>query len=379
MNILIGLLSLVIGAFISFYVFNKKLTNSREENIQLKATLEEKEKSFAEKSKFVDQLKSQVNHDFKALASDILKNDRDKLKIDNSDLLTPLQTQLKGFRDRIETITKEQIEERTSLKEQIKSLHEANRETQQSAQNLTNALTYDNKLQGDWGEEILSSLLSSYGFQEGVEFDLQKQYKSETGEKFKPDVILHLPEGKDVVIDSKVSLKDYIDYVADQTNEEALNKHIASINNQIKNISIKEYENLEGVRSLDFIFVFIPIEGALLLALQHKHSLFDDALKKNIMLVSPSMLSMSLKTVNFMWQTDKQNKNADEIARQAGKMYDKLAGFFSDLDKIESQLDKTKEGFSDARKKLQTGPGNLIGRAEKLKALGVKSNKDISE
>ena len=379
MNILIGLLSLVIGTFISFYVFNKKLLNSREENIQLKATLAEKEKSYAEKSKFVDQLKSQVNHDFKALASDILKNDRDKLKIDNSDLLTPLQTQLKGFRDRIETITKEQIEERTSLKEQIKSLHEANRETQQSAQNLTNALTYDNKLQGDWGEEILSSLLSSYGFQEGVEFDLQKQYKSETGEKFKPDVILHLPEGKDVVIDSKVSLKDYVDYVADQTNEEALKKHIASIDNQIKNISIKEYENLEGVRSLDFIFVFIPIEGALLLALQHKHSLFDDALKKNIMLVSPSMLSMSLKTVNFMWQTDKQNKNADEIARQAGKMYDKLAGFFSDLDKIESQLDKTKEGFSDARKKLQTGPGNLIGRAEKLKALGVKSNKDISE
>ena len=379
MNILIGLLSLVIGAFTSFYVFNKKLLNSREENIQLKATLEEKEKSFAEKSKFVDQLKSQVNHDFKALASDILKNDRDKLKTDNSDLLTPLQTQLKGFRDRIETITKEQIEERTSLKEQIKSLHEANRETQQSAQNLTNALTYDNKLQGDWGEEILSSLLSSYGFQEGIEFDLQKQYKSETGEKFKPDVILHLPEGKDVVIDSKVSLKDYVEYVADQTNEEALKKHIASIDNQIKNISIKEYENLEGVRSLDFIFVFIPIEGALLLALQHKHSLFDDALKKNIMLVSPSMLSMSLKTVNFMWQTDKQNKNADEIARQAGKMYDKLAGFFSDLDKIESQLDKTKEGFSDARKKLQTGPGNLIGRAEKLKALGVKSNKDISE
>lgn len=379
MNILIGLLSLVIGAFISFYVFNKKLLNSREENIQLKATLEEKEKSFAEKSKFVDQLKSQVNQDFKALASDILKNDRDKLKTDNSDLLTPLQTQLKGFRDRIETITKEQIEERTSLKEQIKSLHEANRETQQSAQNLTNALTYDNKLQGDWGEEILSSLLSSYGFQEGVEFDLQKQYKSETGEKFKPDVILHLPEGKDVVIDSKVSLKDYVDYVADQTNEEALKKHIASIDNQIKNISIKEYENLEGVRSLDFIFVFIPIEGALLLALQHKHSLFDDALKKNIMLVSPSLLSMSLKMVNFMWQTDKQNKNADEIARQAGKMYDKLAGFFSDLDKIESQLDKTKEGFSDARKKLQTGPGNLIGRAEKLKALGVKSNKDISE
>ena len=379
MNILIGLVSLLIGAAFSYYVLNKKLFSISQKNTQLETKLDEKEKNYAEKIQLVEHLKSQVNNEFKAIATDILKTDRDKLKVDNSDLLTPLQTQLKSFRDRIETITKEQVEERTTLKEQIKSLHVANLETQQSAKNLTDALTHDNKIQGDWGEEILSSLLSSYGFQEGVEFDLQKQYKNEMGEKFKPDVILHLPEGKDVVIDSKVSLKDYVDYVADQSNELALKKHIASIENQIKNISIKEYENLEGVRSLDFIFVFIPIEGALLLALQHKHSLFDDALKKNIMLVSPSMLSMSLKTVNFMWQTDKQNKNADEIARQAAGMYDKLALFVEDLDKIESQLEKTKEGFSSARNKLSTGKGNLISRAERLKALGVKSNKEISE
>tara|TARA_B110000305_G_scaffold156103_1_gene172773 strand:- start:1379 stop:2518 length:1140 start_codon:yes stop_codon:yes gene_type:complete len=379
MDILIGLICLFFGASTSYYFLNRKLMTSMQSNIQLETTLKEKEKNFAEKLQLVEQLKTQVNSEFKNIASEIIKTDLDKLKVDNSDLLNPLQTQLKSFRERIETITKEQVEERTSLKEQIKSLHDANLETQQSAKDLTNALTYDNKIQGDWGEEILSSLLSSYGFQEGVEFDLQKQYKNEMGEKFKPDVILHLPEGKDVVIDSKVSLKDYVDYVADQTNEVALKKHISSIENQIKNISIKEYENLEGVRSLDFIFVFIPIEGALLLALQHKHSLFDDALKKNIMLVSPSMLSMSLKTVNFMWQTDKQNKNADEIARQASGMYDKLALFIEDLDKIENQLDKTKEGFSSVRNKLSTGKGNLISRAERLKALGVKSNKEIGE
>ena len=379
MNILIGLVSILIGAAISYYVLNKKLFSISQKNIQLETKLEEKEKNYTEKLQLVEHLKNQVNNEFKAIASEILKTDRDKLKVDNSDLLSPLQTQLKSFRERIETITKEQVEERTTLKEQIKSLHDANLETQQSAKSLTDALTYDNKIQGDWGEEILSSLLSSYGFQEGVEFDLQKQYKNEMGEKFKPDVILHLPEGKDVVIDSKVSLKDYVDYVADQTNELALKRHITSIENQIKNISIKEYENLEGVRSLDFIFVSIPIEGALLLALQHKHSLFDDALKKNIMLVSPSMLSMSLKTVNFMWQTDKQNKNADEIARQAAGMYDKLALFIEDLDKIENQLEKTKEGFSSAKNKLSTGKGNLISRAERLKALGVKSNKEISE
>jgi DNA recombination protein RmuC len=379
MEIIIVLISLLFGAFAAFLFFNSKLSRSNEKNIQLQATLNEKEKYFAEKMQFVEQMKSQMNSDFKTLATDILNTDRDKLKTENSELLTPLQVQLNSFRERIETITTEQVKDRTSLGEQIKGLHKANLETQQSAQNLTKALTHDNKFQGDWGEEILSSLLSSFGFREGVEFDLQKQYKNESGERFKPDVILHLPDGKDLVIDSKVSLKDYVEYIADQTNELALTKHIASIETQIKNISIKEYENLEGVRSLDFIFVFIPIEGALLLALQHKHSLFDDALKKNIMLVSPSMLSMSLKTVNFMWQTDRQNKNAEEIARQAAGMYDKLALFVEELDKIEAQLDKAKEGYSKARNKLSTGKGSLISRAEKLKTLGVNTKKEISE
>ena len=379
MDIVIGLFSLVIGAFASYYILNKKLLALSEKNIQLKTTLDEKEKNYAEKLAFVDQLKSQVNTDFKSLASDILKNNRDKLKDDNSELLTPLQTELKSFRERIETITTEQVKDRTSLGEQIKSQHKASIETQQIAQDLANALTYDNKHQGNWGEEILSSLLSSFGFREGHEFDTQKQMKNESGEVYQPDVILHLPDEKDIVIDSKVSLKDYKDYVRDPSNEDALIKHVKSIETQVRNISIKEYENLEGVKTLNYIFVFIPIEGALLTAQNYKQSLHSDALKKNVMLVCPSTLSMSLKLVQFMWQTANQNKNADEIARQAGLFYDKLVGFFNDLDKIERQLDKTKEGFSDARNKIQTGKGNLISRAEKLKELGVAPKKELSE
>ena len=379
MDIVIGLFSLVIGAFASYYILNKKLLALSEKNIQLKTTLDEKEKNYAEKLAFVDQLKSQVNTDFKSLASDILKNNRDKLKDDNSELLTPLQTELKSFRERIESITRDQLKERTTLGEQIKGLHKANLETQQTAQELANALTYDNKQQGNWGEEILSSMLTSFGFREGYEFDTQKQMKSETGEIFQPDVILHLPDEKDIVIDSKVSLKDYKEYIADISNEEALDRHVKSIENQIKNISIKEYENLEGVKTLDFILVFIPIEGALLSAYNKNQSLHSDALKKNVLLVSPSSLSMSLKLVNFMWQTAKQNKNSEEIARQAGAMYDKLALFVEELDRIEGHLDKAKDGYSEARKKLATGKGNLISRAEKIKTLGVAPKKELSE
>ena len=379
MDIVIGLFSLVIGAFASYYILNKKLLALSEKNIQLKTTLDEKEKNYAEKLAFVDQLKSQVNTDFKSLASDILKNNRDKLKDDNSELLTPLQTELKSFRERIESITRDQLKERTTLGEQIKGLHKANLETQQTAQELTNALTYDNKHQGNWGEVILNSMLTSFGFREGHEFDTQKQLKSETGEIFQPDVILHQPDEKDIVIDSKVSLKDYKEYIADISNEEALDRHVKSIENQIKNISIKEYENLEGVKTLDFILVFIPIEGALLSAYNKNQSLHSDALKKNVLLVSPSSLSMSLKLVNFMWQTANQNKNSEEIARQAGAMYDKLALFVEELDRVEGHLDKAKDGYSEARKKLATGKGNLISRAEKIKTLGVAPKKQLSE
>ena len=211
MNAIIGIISLLIGLFSAYFYFHKKLTKLGEKNIQLQATLSEKEKHFAEKMQFVDQMKSQMSSDFKSLASDIFKNDRDKLKIENSELLTPLKSQLSSFRERIEAITTEQVKERATLAEQIKHLQRTSIDAQTSTQNLTNALTHDNKRQGDWGEMVLSSILSSCGLREGHEFETQGQYKNEHGESFRPDVIVHLPQEKDIVIDSKVSLKDYVE------------------------------------------------------------------------------------------------------------------------------------------------------------------------
>ncbi len=373
-NLLLGLL---IGAIGVYVYLNAKLQSLRAEKIHLKVSLDEKIKSYENQIDLINIAKEQMSKDFKEVANDILEKDRVNLQTKNSELLTPLQSQLKDFKDRIESITSEQVKERATLSAQIENLKNTSIKAQETTQNLTEALTYDNKKQGDWGEMILSSILSSSGLREGYEFDTQKQLKNEQGDAFKPDVILHLPEDKDIIIDSKVSLKAYKDYIITQTDSELLKSHVASVESHINGISIKEYENLEGVRTLDFIFVFIPIESALLVALDHKPDLFTSALKKNIVLVSPSTLMMSLKTVHHIWQTERQNQNSEEIARQAGAMYDKLFGFIKSMDDIEKHLDKAQNSYKEARSKLSDGRGNLIGRAEKLKELGVQSKKEL--
>ncbi len=378
MDILNLLLGMAAGVMVVYFYLNPQLQALKSDKIRLEVRLDEKIKSYENQIDLINIAKVQMSKDFKAIAGDILAKDRHDLSIKNSELLTPLQAQLKEFRDKIETITSEQIKERATLSVQIKNLKKTSIEAQETTQNLTNALTYDNKQQGDWGEMILSSILSSSGLREGYEFDTQKQFKNESGEAFKPDVVLHLPEEKDIIIDSKVSLKAYKNYIANQSNKQLLKAHVTSIEAHINGISIKEYENLQGVLTLDFIFVFIPIESALLIALEQRPDLFTMALKKNIILVSPSTLMMSLKTVHHIWQTERQNQNSEEIARQAGAMYDKLFGFIQSMDDIEKHLDKASKSYKDARSKLSDGKGNLIGRAEKLKELGVQSKKELS-
>ncbi len=378
MDLLSLAFGLLIGAIGVYFYLDKQLKKLNTEKIHLEVSLDEKIKSYENQIDMINIAREQMSKDFKLVAGDILDKDRKDLSAKNSELLTPLQAQLKEFRDKIETITSEQIKERATLAAQIDNLKKTSIEAQETTQNLTNALTYDNKQQGDWGEMILGSILSSSGLREGYEFDTQKQLKNEQGESFKPDVVLHLPEEKDIIIDSKVSLKAYKDYISDQSNSASLKAHVASVEGHINGISIKEYENLEGVLTLDFIFVFIPIESALLVALDHKPDLFTIALKKNIVLVSPSTLMMSLKTVHHIWQTERQNQNSEEIARQAGAMYDKLFGFIKSMDDIEKNLDKAQKSYKEARGKLSDGKGNLIGRAEKLKALGVQSKQELN-
>mgnify|MGYP002525051804 FL=1 len=373
-SLLIGLL---VGAIGVYFYLNAKLQTLKTDKIHLEVSLDKEIETHKREVDLINIVKEQMSKDFKSVASDILAKDRNDLSAKNSELLTPLQAQLKEFRDKIEIITNEQIKERATLSAQIENLKKTSVEAQETTQNLTDALTYDNKQQGDWGEMILSSILSSSGLREGHEFDTQKQLKNEAGEAFKPDVVLHLPDDKDIIIDSKVSLKAYKDYITNQSDKSALKAHVSSVETHINGISIKEYENLEGVLTLDFIFVFIPIESALLVALDQKPDLFTTALKKNIVLVSPSTLMMSLKTVHHIWQTERQNQNSEEIARQAGAMYDKLFGFVKSMDDIEKHLDKAQKSYKEARGKLSDGKGNLIGRAEKLKTLGVQSKKEL--
>jgi DNA recombination protein RmuC len=217
--------------------------------------------------------------------------------------------------------------------------------------------------------------LEDSGLKKGEQYHIQTILKDENGKAFRPDVVVHLPDDKDIIIDSKVSLKHYQQYVSGD--KSALDKHIKSIDTHIKNISLKSYENLDGVNTLDYIFVFFPIEASLLVALEQKPDLFNDALKKNVALVSPSTLMMSLKTVNHIWNTEKQNQNTEEIVRQAGAMYDKLCGFIKSMDEIEGQLGKATNSYKDACNKLYVGKGNVMSRAEKLKELGVEPKKKL--
>ncbi len=295
-------------------------------------------------------------------------------------LIDPLSVQIREFRSRIENIYDTETRERASLRTEINLLKEMNQRLGQEALNLARALKGDSKARGNWGEIQLQRILEESGLRKGREYDAQVSIANKDGRRLQPDIIVHLPEGKDIVIDSKVSLVAYERYHSSEDEKERqaqLKAHIASIRKHIKDLSGKDYNRLAGIRSLDMVIMFVPLEPALLLALEHDPQLFNHAFSKEILLVGPSTLMATLQIIYNIWRHEYQNRNALEIATEAGKLHDQFVLFAESLEKTGYQLNKALESFETTRKRLVTGRGNLVRKIQILRELGARAKKNL--
>ena len=330
-------------------------------------------------------LQEASKNEFKNIAQQLLeeksKSFASSQKKELNEVLAPLKERIQHFENKVDSSNKESIARHASLKEQIVGLSELNKQMSQEAQQLTNALKQDNKAQGNWGELILESILDKSGLEKGREYHLQESLVNDEGKTYRPDVIIDLPDGKKIIIDSKVSLKAYNEFVnptPETDNKIALKAHCISLRKHIEGLAAKNYHDLYRIESPDFVMMFVPIETAFSAALSAQQDLYTYAFEKNIVIVTPSTLLATLKTVETLWRNDKQQRNAIGIATEAGKMYDKFAALVDDLNKIGQRIGQTQEAYNDSMKKLHTGKGNLLTRAEKLKQLGAKANKSLA-
>lgn len=335
-----------------------------------------------DQKKEIESMHEKLQIQFKNLANDILdektKKFTDQNKTNLNDILSPLKEKIKEFEKKVEQTNKESIERNSALKEQITGLKELNQQITKEAENLTKALKGESKSQGNWGEFILESILEKSGLVKGDQYEVQVSMTNEDGRRLQPDVIIKLPEQKNIIIDSKVSLTAYEKYVNAETDlerESETKNHLLSIRTHIKGLSEKNYQTIYEIGSLDFVLLFMPIEPAFGLAVQHDLELFNDAYEKNIVIVSPSTLIATLRTIASIWRQENQNRNALEIARQGGQLYDKFVSFTDDLVKVGENLNTTKKNYDQAMNKLSTGKGNLVNRTDKLKELGAKATK----
>ncbi|WP_417760650.1 DNA recombination protein RmuC [Shewanella sp.] len=360
------------------------LSKSNAVQQSLTARFEAERQALNDKMELLEDSEARLQTQFENLANRIFEDKTQKMRVDNSEqlsgILGPFKQQLEGFRQQVnESYAKEQ-QERFSLKHQLEQLQQLNLQMSEDAVNLTKALKGDNKAQGNWGEVILDRVLNESGLRVGHEYDVQQDLQNEGGKHFKPDVIVHLPDDKDVIIDSKVSLVAYEQYFNADNDEqriEALKQHIASIRQHIKGLGQKDYQQLHGVKSLDYVLMFIPVEPAFLLALERDPQIVSYALEHNIMLVSPTNLLVALRTISNIWRYEYQNQNAQQIAKQAGRIYDKLVSFVDDMDKLGRALDTADKSFALAMNKLASGKGNLIRQAHQLQRMGGESSKQL--
>lgn len=350
------------------------------------AAFEQEQRAFEEKLTLLQQAETRLKEQFENLANKIFEQKNEKFSADSKQgldsLLTPLKDQIEGFKKQVTDQYVREGQERASLKTEILGLKELNVQITAEAAALTKALKGDNKQQGNWGERVLEQILNESGLRSGHEYDTQGQFKNEDGKAYKPDVIVHLPDNKDIIIDSKVSLAAYERYFNEQddkTRQTHLNEHILSLRNHIKELGKKDYQKLDGIKTLDYILLFIPIEPAFLLAMDQAPDLMSLALDNNIMLVSPTNLLVALRTINNIWRYEQQNQNAQLIAKKAAALYDKFVSFTADLEGLGNSLQTVQKKYDGAINKLSSGKGNLVRRAEEFKALGVQSSKKLSQ
>ena len=353
--------------------------------IRLEAELDSERKQGLGRIESLNEAKEALTNQFKNLANEILEDKSKRFTEQNAAsldaLLKPLQTKLTEFKEQVSNSYGNEARERHALKSEIERLANLNLRMSDETRSLTQALKGDSKVQGNWGELVLESILESSGLRKGEEYVVQDSHTQEDGSRLQPDVVIKLPEGRSLVVDSKVSITAYARH-AESTDpaiaEQELSAHIQSLRQHIQGLSGKNYSALYGAGSVDFVLMFVPIEPAFLLALKTAPNLYQEALAKNIVLVCPSTLMATLRTVAHLWRQDHQNRNALEIAKQCGSLYDKFVGFVEDLEKLGQRLDQAQSSYHDAFNKLKTGKGNLIRSAEKVRELGVKPSKNLS-
>lgn len=360
-------------------VLNEETLRLNVELTKMQSNAKHLEERLSEQSQELEKVRAEFNKEFKLIAHSILKqNSEDFSKIHQKelgDILNPLKEKIKLFEASVKEKYMDETKERSALKQEIKQLMELNHTLNTQAENLTNALKGDNKKQGNWGELVLERILENSGLIKGEEYITQKSDVNAEDKRIKPDVIVKLPDDKHIIIDSKVSLLAYETFVNTEDEEQrnaALKAHISSIKAHVKNLSDKNYQSAIGINSPDFVLLFLPIESSFSLAMKSEENLYAYAWDKKVVIVSPTTLLATLRTITSVWKHDKLTKNAQEIADNAGKMYAKFVGFLEDMGKIETNLSRTKVAYDEAMNKLKNGTGNLIRRAENLKIMGIK-------
>lgn len=419
MEILLTIIGLLAGFVVAWFITSSKLRSISNENSKLleRSTLLEKDnenqttelkgerekvielnsslaslnsdyinlqQKLNEQKGEIEQLQEKFTKEFENLANKIFEEKgkafTETNKYNLSQILDPLKEKIKDFEKKVEESNKENIDRHASLRQQLQMLKDMNQEITKEAKNLTDALKGQSKTQGNWGEFILESILEKSGLVKGREYLVQESLTTESGKRYQPDVIIKLPENKSIVIDSKVSLNAYEKFISSDNEKDqqlALRDHNISIRSHIKNLASKNYQNLYQLESLDFVLMFMPIEPAFALAVQQDPQIFNDAFEQNIVIVSPSTLLATLRTIASIWRQENQNKNAFEIARQSGELLDKFTAFVEDLISVGKGLDSTKDNYIKAMNKLVGGRGNLVSRTEKIKELGAKATKSL--